>query len=78
MPENHFTEKDRATLTTLEVKLDRAIQDIAALTNTYATKADLFNLEKEIRDLEDNQKWVVRSIIGVVITIIVGLVVTIK
>lgn len=50
--ETHFTEKDRATLTTVEVKLDRAIQDIASLTNSFATKEDVKDHELRIRRLE--------------------------
>jgi hypothetical protein len=78
MNETHFTEKDRATLTTLEVKLDRAILDIAALTHSFASKSDLTDVEKRIDNLEDNQKWVVRSIIGIVIMALMALIVTVK
>ena len=39
---------------------------------------ELKDLKEEIKALEDNQKWVVRTIIGIVIAAMVGLLVTIR
>lgn len=78
MNETHFTEKDRATLTTLEVKLDRAIQDIAALSANFALKSELADALKKIEKLESNQTWVTRTIIGIIIVALLGLVIISK
>jgi len=64
MKENHFTEKDRETLTKLEVKLDRAIDDLKAFATNYvpinafltyqeSTNTRLDKLEKDSGILKD-------------------------
>lgn len=74
----HFTQEDRAKLISVEVKLDRAINDIAIMGNNYATKIELKDIEKRTEKLEDDRKWLVRLILGVVILAILSLVVISK
>jgi hypothetical protein len=73
--EAHFTQADRKTLNQLEIKMDRALMDIANLTNNFASKGDLSDLETRLKNVEDNQKWVVRTIIGFVILALMGLII---
>ncbi len=82
MEEAHFTQKDRETLgklsessAVLESKLDRAIDDIKGLSNNFASKTSVDNIEKRVKSIEDNNKWVVRVVLGIVISAILGLVV---
>lgn len=76
MDEAHFTQADRRTLTQVETKLDRAIDDIKSLSTNFASKNDLDDLEKRVISLEDNNKWVVRAIIGIVISALIGILIT--
>ncbi len=50
--EAHFTQADRQTLTKVETKLDRAIEDIKGLTNNFATKEELSVLKDELAELK--------------------------
>lgn len=76
----HFTIQDRKTLqelsqssAVLESKLDRAISDIAALTNNFVTLVQYKELEKEVKDLRSNTTWIVRTILGIIVAAILGL-----
>lgn len=73
--EAHFSIEDRKTLTSVEVKLDRAITDIANLANNFASKTDFADLKQRTDKLEDNNRWIVRLIMGVIITAVLSLVV---
>lgn len=74
----HFTGADRKTLTQVETKLDRALEDIKNLANNFAGKAEYLLLVKRVESLEDNNKWIVRLIIGTIILAVLGLVIVAK
>jgi|SRR6185295_20295316 len=48
----NFTTEDRKTLTKVETKLDRAIEDISKLSSNFATKEELSTLDKRLTPTE--------------------------
>lgn len=74
MESAHFTQKDRDLLTTLDVKISRAISDIKDLGVNFASKESVSDLEKRTEKMENDIKWAVRLVIGIVITSLLGLI----
>jgi len=70
--ETHFTNKDRETLIEVRTKLDRAITDISNLGSNYADKGDHNTLVKRVDALEDNNKWIIRTILTIIIAAVMG------
>lgn len=74
----HFTQRDRVTLIQVETKLDRVIEDVKALTNSFAGKDDLIALEARVSKIESGNTWLIRLILGVVILGVLSLVIISK
>lgn len=78
----HFTIQDRKTLTQVETKLDRAIDDIKNLTNNFAQKSEVSAMKEDyearLRTLEKESedhalvKKVVYSAIGFILISVLG------
>lgn len=50
--------------------------DLSALSRDKVNTSDLNNLEKRVVELEDNNKWLFRLIIGFIVLAVLGVVVT--
>jgi ubiquinone biosynthesis protein UbiJ len=62
--------QDNITLTLSQVK-----EKITELDNTAAERKELDALAERIKQLEDDKKWLIRLVIGVVIVAVLGLVI---
>jgi uncharacterized coiled-coil DUF342 family protein len=80
---NQIEDKTGERLAVVETKIDmmnKAIIELTAriadlsrdLTNGKASKNELADLEKRLKVLEDERSWVVRVILGVLLTAILG------
>ena len=76
--QTHFTAQDRRLLTVLETKLDRALIDISNLGSNYAEKIVVAALADRVAKLEDNNKWIARTIGGIIISAIMAGILIIK
>jgi len=76
--ENHFTNQDREILITLKAQVQRVISDVQTMTNNFVDKTEHYILVKRVEALEDNNTWVVRLIVGMVVTALVGTILIIK
>ena len=72
--ETHFTNQDRRVLTQLEVNVGNLLTDIKKFTESFVEKAEFTALILRVANLEDNNKWLVRTVIGFVIVALLGLV----
>lgn len=43
--------------------------------DTYATKTELFDIKQDVDDLRNNNKWIVRLILGIVISAVLALII---
>lgn len=80
--EAHFTNEDRQTLVmlsqssaVLESKLDRVIKDVSDLTNNFAEKTELADVERRVDNIESNLSKAVWIVLSIVILAILSLVV---
>lgn len=73
--DTHFTVQDRRTLTQVETKLDRAIDDIKNLTNNFASKTEFLDLQKEVDEMRRNINKGVWIVLTVVIIAVLSLVI---
>lgn len=73
--ETHFTNQDRKVLTQLEVNVGNLLSDIKKFTESFVEKAEFIALTLRVSNLEDNNKWLVRTVIGFVIVALLGLVI---
>lgn len=48
--------------------------EVRELKSTFATKADLQSLEEEVTSLKANQGWIVKIIVGAVVSAVLGIV----
>lgn len=61
----------------IKLTMDELKKLIADVKDGYATKDQHTALELRVKNLESNQTWITRLIIGTVITAILGLIITI-
>lgn len=76
--ENQFTNQDREILITLKAQVQRVISDVQTMTNNFVDKTEHYVLAKRVEALEANNTWVVRLIVGMVVTALVGTILIIK
>lgn len=81
----HFTQKDRDVILRLvevnariEEKLERALSDIKSMNDNLVTRKEFESATFRIKNLEDNQRWLARTVIGLVITGLVGLIIVLN
>lgn len=81
MEETHFTQNDRKTLEDvsklsirLETMLNRAITDIAGLSNSFVTQVAFNDLQKQVDDLKGTNKWIMRTVGAMIIAAVMGLI----
>ena len=74
----------------VEQKLDNLIETVSGVDKKVGSLETMMserekldkerncNLDKRVKNLEDNQGWIVKTILGIVILAVIGLVITIK
>ena len=58
----------------LVVAINELRGEVRELKSNFATKSDVHALEEEIKGIKGNQSWIVKIIIGAVVTAVLGLV----
>lgn len=75
-------QKLRESLIRIEESLAQVRRDVAEMKEdqkqNYVTRYEFMNTRKDVDDILDNNKWLIRLVMGAVVTAIMGLILVIQ